>query len=742
MKRRFLSILFLSLSLGSALYAQQQFDWSVSHSTAESRSSVTMSKITTDKDGNIYTLGLFEGTLTIGGGLNQQMLNEQYVNASNGQWELFITKTDPNGVVIWAKKFDKTSYVFNHIYNATIPAGIIVDDSLNVYLATSFPGSIDANPGTASNLHATEDATLTTAKSAAIIKLDAQGTYVWSKHITRNESIWFPGLSYKRGIDIVLTGLDITKNGILYGYGNLGGSQTGDTLTFDPNGQNLIKTFSDTSNTRPFWFEIDKLTGNFSNTGYFKKNTNGSIQRLSVKYDHNRNKYVTGIFANTIDISLENTPSQILVTPNPTTSFTGSFIAKYDSANAIVWYRSMESSKSIFSRGITTDESSGQIFITGDFQDTVTLTDPNNTNIILTTTATGTVASPSNTFVAGYDTSGNLKWATKLDFGQTNDVNTTTASIDIDVLGTPYVSGQVYGEFNHIGNSYQTYRHGFVSKVDTGGAQLWFMRYGTTPFFQGEVVNMQAAHLDKSNNLYACGTIRHADINVSPLQQDTNWVALSGTHTAYLLKYTCPDTSHTLINTTACNRYVFDNQTFTQSGEYIFHYWSAGGCDSTVILNLTVNYIDKPFITVNSFTLGVTSPYATYQWLKNGVLIPGATQSTYNVTENADYKVIVTTADGCTDTSDVYTVDNATPVSEHDLSNSVTVYPNPVSDKVFIESPVPVQYYITGIEGKTLRQVTAYQNAIDCSDLTAGIYLLHILNQEGRMIKIEKIIKQ
>lgn len=741
MKKRFLSILFLSLSLGSALYAQQQFDWSVSHSTAQSRSNVTMNKITTDREGNIYTLGLFEGTLTIGGGLNQQMLNEQYANASNGQWELFVTKTTPGGAVQWARKFDKTSYVFNHVYNAPMPSGIVVDDSLNVYLAASFPGAIDANPGAASNIHATEDATLTTAKSAVIIKLDEQGTYVWSRHITRNESIWFPGLSYKRGIDIRLIGFNITSNGILYGYGNLGSSQAGDTLTFDPGGQNLIKTFSDTSDTRPFWFEIDKVTGNFSNTGYFKKNASGSIQHLSVQYDNARNKYVTAIFAKTVDISLENNTSQILATPNPAASSTGSFVAKYDSTNAIIWSRLIRSSKNTSARAIAADES-GQLFVTGDFQDTTTFTDPNNTNIVLTVTASNTVAAPSNTYVARYDTAGNLKWATKLDFGQTNDVNTTTSAIATDELGVPYVSGQVYGEFNRVGIGYQNYRHGFVSKVDTGGAQLWFMRYGTIPFFQGEVVNMQAVHLDSSNNLYTCGSIRQAGINASPLQQDTNWVALTGTQTAYLLKYSCSDTARTLLSTSACNQYVFDNQTFTQSGEYIFHYWSAGGCDSTVVLDLTVNYIDKPFITVNNFTLGVTSNYATYRWLKNGVLIPGATQATYNVTENADYKVIVTTAAGCTDTSDVYTVDNVSPVFEHALSGLVTVYPNPVTDKVYIESPEAVQYYITGIEGKRLQDITAYHSAIDCSGLAAGIYFLHVLDREDRVIKVEKIVKQ
>ncbi len=97
------------------------------------------------------------------------------------------------------------------------------------------------------------------------------------------------------------------------------------------------------------------------------------------------------------------------------------------------------------------------------------------------------------------------------------------------------------------------------------------------------------------------------------------------------------------------------NYTFTNSG----------GCTSSASSTITVSSIASPVVTVSpgigcqnntiyigygpqSFTLTATNVSGvTYQWYQDGVLIPGATSSTLQVTTAGVYSVIVTNSGGC-----------------------------------------------------------------------------------------------
>ncbi|MCY1536323.1 hypothetical protein D9M68_717770 [compost metagenome] len=161
-----------------------------------------------------------------------------------------------------------------------------------------------------------------------------------------------------------------------------------------------------------------------------------------------------------------------------------------------------------------------------------------------------------------------------------------------------------------------------------------------------------------------------------------------------------------------------------------------------MILDLTVNHILEPFITINNYELGVTSTYDTYQWLRNDLPVAGATQSTYTVSLNGDYKVIAGLANGCSDTSEVYTVTNATAINEVDhIAKQIQVYPNPVQDVVYIKSPVAVKTSVVSVQGVVL--ATQQQaGKISVKHLAVGIYFLQVFDAKGRLIKVEKIVKQ
>lgn len=146
-----------------------------------------------------------------------------------------------------------------------------------------------------------------------------------------------------------------------------------------------------------------------------------------------------------------------------------------------------------------------------------------------------------------------------------------------------------------------------------------------------------------------------------------------------------------------------------------------------------------PVITVDGFRLGTTGSYLSYQWLFNGVPIPDATGSSYDVTENGKYQVIVN--DGtCTDTSAVYEVSNTSIHVINPLADQVIIYPNPAKDRLYIDAPTQVKALIYGPDGRLIKAV---ENAAELtiSTLSAGMYYLHVTDQDGVLIKVEKVVR-
>ncbi len=157
-------------------------------------------------------------------------------------------------------------------------------------------------------------------------------------------------------------------------------------------------------------------------------------------------------------------------------------------------------------------------------------------------------------------------------------------------------------------------------------------------------------------------------------------------------------------------------------------------------LDIYVLPVEPPLITVSGFDLSTTGTYQHYQWLFNGKPIAGATAATYRVTENGYYSVVTENAYGCVDTSAEYEVNN---VSIEDLSGRdafVTVYPNPARFEVHVQAAIPVSIIITGVDGRTvLRKEKA--GRIDIRNLTSAIYLLQVYDQDGRLLKTTKLVK-
>lgn len=161
---------------------------------------------------------------------------------------------------------------------------------------------------------------------------------------------------------------------------------------------------------------------------------------------------------------------------------------------------------------------------------------------------------------------------------------------------------------------------------------------------------------------------------------------------------------------------------------------------ATFVQAATPGHIDV-VIRIDEFTLSTTASYASYQWLKEGEILPGATDSALVVTENGFYAVVVTNEQGCTDTSEAYEVTNVGVGIDavRGLAEQIAIYPNPAQGIVYIESPVAVQVRLQQVSGQT---VLHRENArsLNLSGLPAGMYFLSISDHQGRHLKTEKLI--
>jgi hypothetical protein len=121
--------------------------------------------IVIDPSGNIYTSGQFWFTTDFDPGPGT------FTMVPGGSTsDIFITKLDPAGNLLWAKKMGGS--------NQDYPYGMAVDINGNVLTTGEFYATADFDPGTAAYTF-----TSTGFGDIFISKLDASGNFVWAKHM-------------------------------------------------------------------------------------------------------------------------------------------------------------------------------------------------------------------------------------------------------------------------------------------------------------------------------------------------------------------------------------------------------------------------------------------------------------------------------------------------------------------------------------------------------------------------------
>lgn len=163
-------------------------------------------------------------------------------------------------------------------------------------------------------------------------------------------------------------------------------------------------------------------------------------------------------------------------------------------------------------------------------------------------------------------------------------------------------------------------------------------------------------------------------------------------------------------------------------------------------INISVNIVPSPVITLNSSNQLVSSISTGNQWYLNGVIIAGANDQTYQPTQSGTYTV-KSTINGCSsDFSSGYNY-IATGVINFGNGRYIDLFPNPVNQKFFISwnlNDLPsLDIEINDFYGKlvwTKKDVTS-GTTLDISSLTPGIYMIKVYNPKLNINKTIKIIK-
>jgi len=187
--------------------------------------------------------------------------------------------------------------------------------------------------------------------------------------------------------------------------------------------------------------------------------------------------------------------------------------------------------------------------------------------------------------------------------------------------------------------------------------------------------------------------------------------------------------------------YTWQGADYSTAGTYYSTHTTLHGCDSVYELNLMIQPLpETPEISINGETL-ISDAEQGNQWYLDDNEIDDATSNSYFPELNGDYFVVVTDENGCiSDTSNVIFV-NWLGFDSHS-SIQITVYPNPFKERLIIESDCKdeIYYELISLSGKHIKSgVFTSSTTINTTNLKPSVYLLK-LNIDG-VIKAIKVVK-
>jgi hypothetical protein len=481
-------------------YAQQPIlDWVQSFGSSAIEQGMS---IATDPLGNVYTTGIFKDTVDFDPNIGVYNLS----SASSDKYDVYVTKIDSNGNLMWAESFGGALDDFGR--------GITTDNSGNVYLTGQFFGTVDFDPGIATQ-------TLTsgsTYRDLFILKLSSAGSYIWVKSIESD---------YEKASYV----LEADGAGNVYVGGDFKVS-----ADFDPGVG--ISTLTSNGFTDIFIQKLD-INGDFvwvkslGSTGYDFV--------ADFVLDASNNVIATGGFEDTVDFD-----PGVGVTSLYSKGGYDNYIFKLDANGDFLWAKSMGGVGSDNGSAIGL-ELSGNIFCAGSFNDTADF-DPGVGVANLYSNGGADI------FIQKLDVNGDFVWAKSIG-GIGYDVAT---SIELDNNGGLYMSGGFEDtvDFNPSAaiNNFTSngVRDLFIQKLDVNGDFQWVKTMGSDQYDN-------AVHIviDDLNNIYGLGTFN----DTLTFNDEPDSLISAGLNDVFLLKLSLPSNVGVSENNFTQNLNLYPNPT-------------------------------------------------------------------------------------------------------------------------------------------------------------------------------------
>ena len=320
--------------------------------------------------------------------------------------------------------------------------GVVTDSSGDTYVTGWFSGTVVFNPS--------DPSTAITAPywySAFVTKYNSDGSYVWTQA--------FLSFNYTNDDEVQATGITVDGSGNVYVVGNMYGEGdfngndlgTGGYAEFitqiQANGTygwtNIISGFTSTvgvaSDPSGYIYVVggDTMTQYNSSGGTVNTipldSTSGAVTASGVTSDGSGNIYVTGDFSGSVTFGGVN-------------SFTYSgcgketFLSKYNASITYQWTETSLSSTCLDNaNGVTTD-SSGNVYVVGNFTNSVEFNPPNAGSTI-------TVGNWGSAFLTKYNSSGTYQWTEAQSGSSGYHPYATGNGVATDSSGDVYMTGAI-----------------------------------------------------------------------------------------------------------------------------------------------------------------------------------------------------------------------------------------------------------------------------------------------------------
>ena len=402
------SSLLVALSFTGGNLIAQTFQWASAYQGAND---VFGQDVETNATGDIFSVGFFFGTADFdpSGGTSNL--------TSPGNQDIFVTKLDATGNLIWAQRFGNASR--NRANNVT------VDSNGDVYVTGYFEGTVDFDPGPG-----TASLTSQFVVTAFVLKLDTDGNFLWVRQFGGSAGV-------SEGLEVVT---DSNDDVIIGGY------FTAD-CDFNPSGGGLV--YNSTSGRDGYIAKLSS-SGGFIWARHLVGDNDNRINTVAL--DNSDNIFVGGFFSGTLDFDQFN--------PGTQTELTGTgpdiFVASFDASGFHNWSNSITGAGNNQVNRLSVNRN-GDVFLTGQFEGTADF-DPG------VGTSNETSYGGVDSYVLSLDNSGAYNWSEPIGGG--------AGDLGLGLANGPDGSVYVTGYFNGTANF-----DGVTTMTSLGGNTVYIARY-------------------------------------------------------------------------------------------------------------------------------------------------------------------------------------------------------------------------------------------------------------------------